>query len=270
MIKTVEIRKHEYIDGADFIQSKDWDGCIIRLSRKTFMNNSESKTLDIVGVYVIYADHYDRVKHGNEIYIGQGDDIRQRLKEHNNSKHYWNKVLIFSSKKMNIAIAYNIEKKFISYSKNANKYSVMNRDNGQRKKLGIEDEMYLNEYITNALTVLKLAGIDIFTINIDGIFSYKSYSKGKISVTLVEDTIKQLKVIKGSIVTKTDGLERKLSEENINIIENKIHFLEDVIVKVDNGGYRKKILGISLLLLSNSCGVNLSRVIEELTLKGKK
>lgn len=260
-MKSIHIETSD-LKGVDVISSGEWDGEIIRLSRETFNKYSERDFLNRVGVYIIYADHYDKQVSGNEIYVGQGDDIRQRLKEHINTKPYWNKVLIFTSEKMNIAIAFNIEKNFILRAKTANKYSVKNGDNGQTKKLGSDDTKYLDTYINNALLALNLADIDIFTVNMDGVYTTRRY----FHVKLVRGTTDKLTVLKGSkyplMRYGKNDLESQNLEQVTKIDNGYIVFLKDLDVEIKNHNIFDG--AISVWGFKNNCGLSLFHVMKSI------
>ena len=195
-MKNIKISR-THINGIVLITNDDWDGEVYQMSRATFIENKDSDFLDRAGVYVIYADHFDKNEFGKEIYIGQGDDVRQRLISHAKEKPFWNKVLLFTSKKMNIALSFNIENQFILKARFANRYIVINQDIGQNKKLGQEDFLYLEEYLSKSFSLIDLAGIDIFKFNEDGVFFLKkrnNVAKLKIQCR----TSKNVLILKGS------------------------------------------------------------------------
>ncbi len=266
-MKAISVEKSS-INGIDIIKADEWDGEIIRLSRQVFNENSGNPLLNRAGTYIIYADHYDRTKYGNEIYIGQGDDVRQRLKEHLDEKPYWNKILIFTSNKMNIAIAFNIEKSFILRVKITNKYSVMNSNSGQNKKLDDEDFKYTKKYINSALSTLDLAGIDVFSINNDGVYSCSKY-RTDASITLVKETTKKVKIIKGSKFPHPRGSKNGFNNLEIKEIvkrtKEQFEFREDLIVDI-KGDVMLYIIDESVLLSSfkNNCGVNLKKALKNI------
>lgn len=264
-IDSIKISKTNLV-GVDLICSKQWDGEILRMSRAVFDKNSSNPFLDRPGVYVIYADHYDKVKFGNEIYIGQGDDVRLRLNEHARTKPFWNKVLIFTSEKMNVAIAFNIEKDFIQKAKMANKYTVKNGDNGQSKKLGREDVSYKDAYIEYALLVLTLAGLDIFSTNFDGMYTKNNYLESA-DIKLAEGDCNKVIMLEGSKLLKPRN-ESVIEDENIKSVitvdDTSIIFNRDCILDVEPG-YSPSVLkgNINLSQFVNSSGVKLSTALKK-------
>ncbi len=234
------------------------------MSRSTFDKHKNKPFLDRAGVYVIYADHYDRTTYGNEIYVGQGDDVRQRLNEHLDKKPFWNKVLIFTSEKMNVAISFNIEKEFIFRAKLANKYKVTNGDNGQSKKLGSEDSDYMKSYIDKSIQALSLSGNELFSINTDGLYSFKQYENHGFA-TLIAGDFSRIKILKGSKFANFSD-EHSFSElcndGVVEVIDRGVIFLEDYVATIIDGTLPFLIDRlIYLQKFENSCGVKLSKAV---------
>lgn len=252
------------LDGVNKISSEEWDGEILRMSRKTFNKHKNKPFLDRAGIYVIYADHYDRASYGNEIYVGQGDDVRQRLSDHLDKKPFWNKVLIFTSEKMNVAIAFNVEKEFIFLAKLANKYTVTNGDKGQRKKLGSDDEEYMKNYVNQSIQALSLSGNELFTINSDGHYLVSGRDTHGVA-TLIEGDLNKIRILKGS---KFSFLR---DESNFNVLfksgvvkknDRGVEFLKDYIANIENGALPFLIdPSIYLRKFVNSCGIKLSKAV---------
>ncbi len=121
------------------ISANGWDGQILRMSRQVFEGcPSHRKLPSTAVVYILYADHFDKSCHGKELYVGQTDGVEVRLDSHVSNKKYWNRVLIFSSAAdwMNVAFTHNIEQQFIAWAKQANRYEIINGNDGCAKSLG--------------------------------------------------------------------------------------------------------------------------------------
>lgn len=262
-MKSIQIQKTS-INGIDKIFSNDWDGEILRMSRSTFDQHKNKPFLDRAGVYVIYADHYDRATYGNEIYVGQGDDVRQRLNGHLDKKPFWNKVLIFTSEKMNVAIAFNIEKEFIFRAKLANKYKVTNGDDGQSKKLGSDDADYMKSYIDKSIQALSLSGSELFTINTDGLYSFKKFGDHGIA-TLIAGDFSKIKILNGSKfsnIRDEHSFSHLCKDGVVEIIDRGVIFLEDYVATIEDGALPFLIdPSIYLTKFENSCGVKLSKAM---------
>ncbi|WP_426078268.1 GIY-YIG nuclease family protein [Janthinobacterium sp. PSPC3-1] len=239
MIKAISIAETGY-PGVTKITADGWDGQVLRMSYATCCKwIASSAQLQQAGVYMLYADHFDRATHGNQLYVGQSGTIGQRLGQHDGKKVFWTAVMVFSSAGdwMNVAYTVNIERQFIKWAKHANRYELDNRNVGREEYLGQEDQARLESFLAGVQPVLRLAGIDVFEPNMDGTFSYSFPNK----------VTSQLKILNGSPTpavtilagSRIFGLDQaKVSQANLNGVAHddagRIHtFHESVDVTLD-------------------------------------
>lgn len=241
------------------VSSTEWDGKLYTMSRETYLKHSDNALLKGVGIYVIYADHYDKKTFGRGIYIGQGDDVGERLKRHAATKRFWNRVLFFTSDWMNVAYTHNVEHAFIKAAKSASRYELDNDVSGQEKKLGLDDGERLQTYLMRTRAVLHLANIDIFTINVDEIYRWK---RGRFLATLRLHSFTESKVVvlAGSQVLCMHGVDVELEEEisagSVTKDGSVLTFAHDTVVRIDDGRISQSLLGISTSTWINSCGAS--------------
>ena len=165
------------------------------MTRKEFQKCKNDEILNLVGVYIIYST--SSVTSG--IYIGEGDDVRSRLKAHDKNKDFWDELLIFTSERMNVAYAKNIEYQFIKRAKLSSKYPLYNGVGGGRRKLGKEDKEHLTKHLKDFYEVISKSNLDIFDVRPDAI--YKLDRRGcDIKVKITDLDKKSVRVLSGSIV----------------------------------------------------------------------
>ncbi len=255
--------KNHALSGVKVITEQNWDGKIFLMSREVFLKHKQSNILDIVGVYVIYSDHFHKEKYGNSIYIGQGDDVRPRLENHARDKPYWNKVLIFSSPRLNVAFTFNIEKEFIKLARFANRYKVENGDLGQAKKLGSDDAEYYENFVAKSKETLSMVNIDVFDFNSDGLFFYSERTwKAQIKLN---DSGKFI-LCKGSTLIKFGEVENKAKdlgvEAKIKFSEHQLTIIEDIELVVETSDIAL-FTGTVYSKFENSCGVSVRDILRE-------
>jgi len=255
--------KNYTLSGVQVISGQNWDGEILLMSRETFLTHKQNNILDIVGVYVIYADHFHKEKYGNSIYIGQGDDVRPRLENHARDKPYWNKVMIFSSPRLNVAFTFNIEKEFIKLARFANRYKVENGDLGQAKKLGSDDAVYFGDFVAKSKEVLSMANIDVFDFNSDGLFVY---SERSCIAQIKLDESGKLILCKGSTFIKFRQVDEKAKDlgivAKIQFSERQLTIIEDIELVVEPSDIAL-FTGVVYSKFENSCGVSIRDVLRE-------
>ncbi|WP_029790015.1 MULTISPECIES: GIY-YIG nuclease family protein [Vibrio] len=146
------------LDGVEKITLEGSDCKVFRMSKTTFRRFKDHQLLDLAGVYLLSSTDEEE----DRIYIGEGDDVRTRLKSHSFSKRFWNYVHIFTSDNMNIAFAKNIENSFILKAKRASSHNVTNSEEGGSKKLGSQDLEYLKESKKQFFQIIDAIGLTIF------------------------------------------------------------------------------------------------------------
>ncbi|MGK5049819.1 GIY-YIG nuclease family protein [Janthinobacterium sp. GB4P2] len=270
MIKAISIAETNY-PGVTKITADGWDGQVLRMSYATCCKwISTSAQLQQAGVYMLYADHFDRITHGNQLYVGQSGNIGQRLGQHDGKKEFWTAVIVFSSAGdwMNVAYTVNIERQFIKWAKRANRYDLDNQIPGREEHLGKEDLARLQTFLDGVQPVLRLAGIDMFEPNMDGTFSY-SFPKKVTS---------QLKILNGSPApavtilagSRIFGLDHaKVSQANLNGVANDdaehIHtFHESVDVTLNGPEFMLKLFDRPVSSWKSRSGISLMATLTAL------
>lgn len=201
----IEISQDHIISDAQKIISSEWDGVILKMTHNAFMKWSirVDRPIDTAGVYILYANHFDK-NLGKSLYIGQSDDVIRRISQHVSAKDYWSSVIIFVSQAdwMNIAHVLHIEKTFIEWAKSAHRYKIENRTEGGFCKLGDEDKLRVANYIKPVKLILELAGVDIFEKNYDNIFILEGHCKDRSYIQIVAPITsgKRVRVLSGSII----------------------------------------------------------------------
>ena len=270
MIKAISIAETNY-PGVTKITADGWDGQVLRMSYATCCKwIASSAQLQQAGVYMLYADHFDRITHGNQLYVGQSGTIGQRLGQHDGKKKFWTAVMVFSSAGdwMNVAYTVNIERQFIKWAKPANRYDLDNGNDGREEHLGQEDLARLQTFLAGVQSVLHLAGIDVFEPNMDGTFSF----------TFHKEVTSHLKIIKGSpnpavtIVagSRIYGLKQaKVSQANLNGVthdpEKQIHtFHESVDLTLDGPEFLWKLFDRLVSSWKSRSGISLMATLNAL------
>lgn len=270
MIKAIRIAETDYPEITE-ITADGWDGRVLRMSHPTCCKwIASAGTPNVAGVYLLYADHFDRTTHGNRLYVGQTGAIGQRLSQHIGKKEFWTAVMVFTSAGdwMNVAYTPNIERQFIEWAKQANRYDLDNGDDGRVEHLGQEDQARLQSFLVGVRPVLRLAGIDVFEPNLDGIFSYNGIrghasSRLKIASGPPSPTVT---ILAGS---RFEGLDQaKVSQANLPgvsyDIAERIHtFSESVEVMLSDWDLSlPKLFGTMVRRWKSQAGISLKTGLE--------
>lgn len=269
MIKAIRIAETDS-PGITEITADGWDGRILRMSHSTCCRwIASSATPQQAGVYLLYADHFDRVTHGNRLYVGQTGVIGQRLGQHIGKKEFWTAVIIFTSGGdwMNVAYTPNIEQHFIKWAKLANRYDLDNGDDGRVEHLGIDDQARLQSFLAGVRPVLRLAGIDVFEPNLDGVFTYAPWKGISSHLKIASGT--PIPIVTISAGSRISGLNAsEVSQANLPGVvydsSERLHVFSESVDVPLTGEYIPKLLGLSVSRWKSRAGVPLHNVLQSL------
>jgi hypothetical protein len=254
------------VDGVLEIESSEWGGKILKMPRKTFIEwRNKGKLPKTAAVYALYADHFDKSKFGKELYIGHTASIEKRVLDHLTEKDFWSVLLVFVSEKdwMNIAYTQNIEYQFIKMAKNANRYDVKNGNDSSPTHLGEEDKKRLDNFLEGIPFVVEMAGIDIFTFNLDGLYVKNTRSESS-SIRVVDLEHKNVEILAGSTISCLDLHDVPITDDVI--IEKSqfrgglCKFEKDTLIKI-NDDFTPKLFGNTLSGWKSQCGIGLSKAL---------
>lgn len=271
MISEIKI-KATAVKGVTEITADGWDGRILRMSHNAYEDWRERGKLETPAIYMLYADHFDRAQHGNELYIGHTANAQTRIDQHVGSKYYWSAVLIFSSASdwINVAHTQNVEFQFINLAKIAGRYQVMNGNDSSPTHLGEVDKTKLDDFLLGAKDVMRLAGIDIFEINLDSAFTQKNkHTKTPSAAVLRIKTIKPkctVTIAAGSVLWGYDDKivqTAALTGVTYSKTDYTHSFAEDVEIELESIADFYKLFGKSIYSFKNACGIKLTEVLEK-------
>lgn len=157
--------------GISKISSSEWGGCIYSFDRTAVQAHKLPTFIECVGVYIIYGDYFDKQSNKTTAYVGESNNVKNRLESHYKNKDFWNKVLVFCHPKLDAAKTLQVEEKFIQLVKLASRYEQDNRTKGTNASN--PDEQFIATFVNNSKNMLELANIDIFKLNEDCVFTYR-------------------------------------------------------------------------------------------------
>lgn len=270
MVQKIEI-KETNIDGVSEISTDEWDGRIFRMSREAYRRWCDVGTPPDTAVYLLYADHFDKPTYGKQLYVGHTGQVASRIDVHLTDKDYWSAVLVLISRAdwMNVAYTKNIEHRFIEWAKLANRYEVKNRNDSAVTNLRKEDTSRLDKFLFGIRPVFKLAGIDLFELNLDGVYTYekriaKSVYISRIRIEDLGSPIR-IRILSGSEISGLSEVEINQSGLMGITYDPTAHthsFSEDTVIAVDMEVI-PKVFGYHLMRWCSPCGVKLSDVLKK-------
>ncbi len=223
--------------GRIMCELSNWNGRIYKVARNQLSEFSKRQDCTYTGVYFLFG----RTENNNEtIYIGEAENIFNRLKQHISDNEYWNECVVVISKDdiLNKAHVKFLENKFYLMAKDANRSILINSTTPTCSSVSEYDQAMLEEFIDNAKLLVSTLGYKAFeTIEIEDEKITKFYINAARGASAVGAIVSDgFVVFNGSTIASTttpsmsDSLKKfrdKLFE--LNIIDSQNKFVKDYV-----------------------------------------
>lgn len=214
------------LNGMTYVSESDgWDlgGILYSCPRESTDILLSDDSCDKFGVYLLLST--------DKVYVGQSTDLRQRIKQHLLKKDWWEKVILLSSKtdELNQSYITYLESSLISVANECGTLDCDNKTEGNKCNLDKFTRKLLEQYLEEALFILKLIGVDVFS---------KDKRKASIIQSIPQSEEKKIEVrAKGEAINflnennikvlKTRAYSKLLGNKNEFYINPKVAFLKD-------------------------------------------
>lgn len=110
------------------------------------LNKVFSKEANRPGVYFLLGDEDSN---GNKVYIGEAENVWERLKNHDTKKDFWNEVLVFTSKDENLTKSHvkYLESRLINITLIADRYKIENSNSPTLSSLPLADQDSMEDFV---------------------------------------------------------------------------------------------------------------------------
>ncbi|MFD0792085.1 GIY-YIG nuclease family protein [Mucilaginibacter litoreus] len=149
------------VNGLISAELSNWTGKAFKIPRikvKEYALRDEFKN---PGVYILFGKNE---KNENAAYIGEGEPVIDRIKEHLVKKDFWNEVIIFVSKDkyLNKASIKYLENKMHSLGNTANRFYIFNNNIPTLSGVSEAEQAELEEFLANIKLLTSTLGHNIF------------------------------------------------------------------------------------------------------------
>ena len=139
----------------------NWTGKCYKIPRP-LMKEADRPDLHKAGVYCLFGRR-GKSSEINLVYIGEGEDVYSRLKQHL-PENYWQEIVVFVSSDSNVNKAH---VKFLEYTiweaaTEAGRYKIKNASTPNRPVLSEADEAVMSEFFENLKTLIGTLGYRLF------------------------------------------------------------------------------------------------------------
>lgn len=149
------------VTGIRYAELVNWTGHAIACPRNRLNELPNWPEAAKPGVYFLFESRFGDSK--PIAYIGESENVSQRLTSHDRNKEFWNEVIVFTSKDENLTKAHikYLESTLVELSKNADRYQLENGNTPPESSLPRADRDAMQEFVENIRMVLGILGYSI-------------------------------------------------------------------------------------------------------------
>lgn len=162
------------VTGIRYAELVNWTGHAIACPRNRLNELKNWPESSKPGVYFLFEGRFGSSK--PTAYIGESENVAQRLTNHDRKKDFWSEAVIFTSKDENLTKAHikYLESALVCLSKNADRYELENGNTPSESSLPRADRDAMKEFVENVRMVLGTLGYSI----LEPILKSKGSSEG--------------------------------------------------------------------------------------------
>ena len=141
----------------------NWTGKAYKLPRNLIKICTDRPEIQTTGVYMLVNKSADLSEKG-QLYIGEAENIFNRLTQHVKEKDFWNESIVFISKDDNLNKAHikYLENRLHDIACSANRYELINNQKPTQSSISESDKAEMEEYLANILTLVSTLGYNAF------------------------------------------------------------------------------------------------------------
>lgn len=148
-------------NGRIMCELSNWSGKAYKIPRSFVKKSDDRDDLSKTGVYLLLGKDDNG---SNVAYIGEAENIMQRLLQHIGAKEFWHEAIVFISKDNNLNKAHikYLESRLYEIAKAADRYVLDNTTKPTKSNISEPDVAEMEEFIENLLLLVNTLGHKIF------------------------------------------------------------------------------------------------------------
>lgn len=214
-------------NGRIMCELSNWSGKAYKIPRNHIKNSDDRDDLNNTGVYILFG----KSENGNNLaYIGEAENIKQRLLQHLGSKDFWNETIVFISKDNNLNKAHikYLESRLYDIAKEADRYLLDNSTKPTKSNISEPDQAEMEEFIDNLQLLVNTLGHKIFESVIS---KTDSTSDDVFQINQKGLSAKGKPTNEGFVVFKESSISLRLGAVNSSVIALREKLVVDGVIK---------------------------------------
>ena len=150
-------------DGVWVVEKSNWTGKALMAPRTRYPRLRARPDLDGPGVYLLVGPTESGLP-PSRVYIGETDDLPDRLDNHNKNKDFWNRAIVFTSKDENLNKAHIrfLEARLLGLASSAKRAEIDNVKAGSLPPLSEADTAEAEAFLAEMLLIYPVLGVQVF------------------------------------------------------------------------------------------------------------
>lgn len=143
----------------------NWTGHVLQARRSDLAELLQRDEAQRTGVNLLLGDDEEAIGE-TRCYIGEADVVADRLRQHNRDKSFWNRVVVVTSKDMNLTKSHGryLESRLISLATQAARVTLENGTAPPRPAMPEADASDMDEFVDQLQIVLPVLGVNAIRV----------------------------------------------------------------------------------------------------------
>lgn len=141
----------------------NWTGKAFKLPRRMVKSSTDRPELEGTGIYILFGKT-DSVNNQGKAYIGEAENIYNRIVQQLSAKEFWTEVIVFVSKDENLNKAHikYLEARLYEVANRVKRYEIDNTSAPTKSSISESDQAEMEEFLNNVKLLVNTLGYNIF------------------------------------------------------------------------------------------------------------